>query len=291
MIRHGDGVMLLAIYPDLMAYRSKIPLFAAFLITLVACGGTSNVALAEQDAVAFRASGESSVSVMAQNGDLLDISPGTSGEFSWPDRDRVISQLCGSVAETGVPIVLVSPDGVVIGPPGADWMPAMSPDGEFAAVACFIDGDTMGVGGITVVVDEGEGSEVRDDWSRSGHAPGSDQVELRIMKIDGSSVSIVSHNEAADWLPRWSPDGLHILYETNRDGDSEIYWVDADGRGTRNMTAEASANDLWPAWSRDGLFVAYTSDRTGGDEIFTAQRHGGGITPTGHHGYPIPWGE
>ena len=271
-------------YHDRMTRYLKVLSLVASICALAACGNASDVALLSDvdDAVAFLADGETSVAVLAISGDLLDITPESSPASTWPDRDRVIGLVCGLNAE--IPLLLVSPDGAILGPPGPSWVPAMSPDGEFAAVACFLDGETV------VVVDDGKGSEVRDDWSRSGHAPGSDQVELKIVKTDGSALIQLSHNKAADWLPRWSPDGLHILFETTRDGNSEIYMVGADGLGIRNLTAKANADDLWPAWSRDGHFVAFSSNRSGKGELMVADPTSGIVKPTGHHGYPIPWG-
>ena len=273
-------------YHDRMTRYLKVLFLGASIIALAGCGNASNVALLRdvEDAVAFLTDGETSVAVMAINGDLLDITPEPSPAPTWPDRDRVIGLACGFNAE--VPLLLVSPDGAVLGPPEPGWLPPMSPDGQFAAVACFLDGDTV------VLVDDGVsvGGGVRDDWSRSGHAPGSDQVELMIVKTDGSALIEISRNKAADWLPRWSPDGLHILFETTRDGNSEIYIVGADGLGIRNLTVKATVDDLWPAWSRDGHFIAFSSNRSGKGEIMVTDPTRGIAKPTGHHGYPIPWG-
>ena len=107
------------------------------------------------------------------------------------------------------------------------------------------------------------------------------------MKLDGSVGREITQNDHGDWLPRWSPNGLQLVYETNRDGNSEIYVVDADGRNTRNLTNH-EANDLWPTWSRDGHLVAFSSSRSGGDEIFV-QPLVGKASPTRRQGHPVPW--
>ena len=174
------------------------------------------IATSAEDAIAFQPSGENGVAVMAPDGTLLDLIPEAVQADPWPERDQFISQVCGDSFDV-LPILLVSPDGLVFGPPTPDWLPAMSPNNGFAAIACFLDGDTV------VVVDdhEGVGAGVRNDWSRSGSAPGSDQVELRIVARDGTQIREASHNEGADWLPRWSPDSQHVLFESNSDGNSE----------------------------------------------------------------------
>jgi len=258
---------------------------SALLVT--ACGDPGHLApvVDAEDAFAFQPYGESEVAVMAPDGTLLDLIPEAVKADPWPERDQVISQVCGSWDP--LPILLVSPDGLVLGPPEPDWLPAMSPDNQYAAIACFLDGDTV------VVVDdhEGVGAGVRNDWSRSGRAPGSDQTELKVVSTDwittGSQIRELSFNEAGDWLPRWSPDGQNILFESNRNGNSDIYIVEANGWPPRKLTGD-DADDLWPAWSRDGQFMAWTSNQTGENEIFTLPLVGE-LTPTGQMGYPIPW--
>ena len=266
---------------------------SALLVT--ACGDPGHLApvVDAEDAFAFQPYGESEVAVMAPDGTLLDLIPEAVKADPWPERDQVISQVCGSWDP--LPILLVSPDGLVLGPPEPDWLPAMSPDNQYAAIACFLDGDTV------VVVDdhEGVGAGVRNDWSRSGSAPGSDQVELRIVALDGTQIREASHNEGADWLPRWSPDSQHVLFESNRDGNSEIYVIEAGGWPAQNLIAKATADDLWPAWSRDGNFVAFARNQSDKSVIYLIPVLGtenglkqmGVVSETGQMGYPIPWGE
>jgi Tol biopolymer transport system component/CubicO group peptidase (beta-lactamase class C family) len=49
--------------------------------------------------------------------------------------------------------------------------------------------------------------------------------------------------------PRWSPDGRMIAFVTSRDGNSEIYVMNADGSGQRNMTRTPRASESALAWS------------------------------------------
>jgi Tol biopolymer transport system component len=53
-----------------------------------------------------------------------------------------------------------------------------------------------------------------------------------------------------------------IAFETNRDGNYEIYKMDADGTNSTRLTNN-TANDLWPAWSPDGTKIAFTTDGDG----------------------------
>ena len=39
-----------------------------------------------------------------------------------------------------------------------------------------------------------------------------------------------------DRHPRWSPDGKHILFESNRSGDNQLWIIDLDGGEARQLT-------------------------------------------------------
>jgi TolB protein len=45
--------------------------------------------------------------------------------------------------------------------------------------------------------------------------------------------------------PRWSPDGRHITFHSNRTGNDEIFVMDADGQ---NLTRLTFNGGQCPAW-------------------------------------------
>ena len=49
-------------------------------------------------------------------------------------------------------------------------------------------------------------------------------------------------------MPPVSPGSSRIAFESNRDGNREIYVVKADGSGLTRLTVDP-ADDMWPAWS------------------------------------------
>ncbi len=57
------------------------------------------------------------------------------------------------------------------------------------------------------------------------------------MAADGSNLSKVFDVVGAyDSAPNWSPDGSQIAFESNQDGDMEVYVMQADGSDLRQLT-------------------------------------------------------
>jgi len=68
-----------------------------------------------------------------------------------------------------------------------------------------------------------------------------------------------------------------IAFHSNRDGDWEIFVMNADGSGQTQLTFN-TANDAWPAWSPDGSKIAFASDRDGDNEIWVMNSDGSSQT-------------
>jgi WD40 repeat protein len=84
---------------------------------------------------------------------------------------------------------------------------------------------------------------------------------------DGSNLTKVFDVPGADdSAPAWSPDGRQIAFESDLDGDTEIYVMAADGTNVRQLT-DNTIHDEGPAWSPDGERLAFTSgpDNLNGD--------------------------
>jgi dipeptidyl aminopeptidase/acylaminoacyl peptidase len=61
-----------------------------------------------------------------------------------------------------------------------------------------------------------------------------------------------------DRHPRWSPDGKHILFESNRSGENQLWIIDINGGEARQLTtiSTEAGNGIW---SRDGKHIAFVS--------------------------------
>ena len=106
------------------------------------------------------------------------------------------------------------------------------------------------------------------------------------MYIDGTGVTRLTNDAAEDARPAWSPDGARIAFESDRDGQYDIYVMNADGSGLTRLTDDP-ANDVYPAWSPDGMRIAFASGRDEPDpyncqpacnfEIYVMNADGSGV--------------
>jgi Tol biopolymer transport system component len=77
--------------------------------------------------------------------------------------------------------------------------------------------------------------------------------------------------------PRFSPDGTRIAYVSNRDGNFNLYVMEADGGSVVQLTDDP-AWDSNISWSPDGEWIAFASARTGDGDIYTVRVDGSGLT-------------
>ena len=75
--------------------------------------------------------------------------------------------------------------------------------------------------------------------------------------------------------PAWSRDGRTIVFVSWRDGNGEVYAMNADASEPRNLT-QHPAKDARPAWSPDGRRIAFVSRRDGNSEVYVMNADGSG---------------
>jgi TolB protein len=119
-------------------------------------------------------------------------------------------------------------------------------------------------------------------WSNDGKAIAytsyrrSNFPDLFIQRIyEGTPPESPAHgtDRIHNFLPAWSPDGTKIAFMSNRDGNAEIYVMDANGGNVRRITRHPLI-DSTPTWSPAGNQIAFTSDRSGKPQIYVVDSDG-----------------
>lgn len=156
---------------------------------------------------------------------------------------------------------------------GMDVEPAVSPDGTRVAFLRYEyeDGthDLYSVGmdgaGLENLTDDPSVREGAPAWSPDGSKIAFlSQGGLYAMDPDGSDRRRLAdvQDSAGDHegAPAWSPDGTRIAFDDVRDGNRDIFAVDADGSGILRLTEDPASDDS-PDWSPDGTKLAFSSSR------------------------------
>jgi TolB protein len=79
-----------------------------------------------------------------------------------------------------------------------------------------------------------------------------------------------------DRLPAWSPDGRQIAFESDRDGESRIYVMGADGSNPVRLTSPPG-KDSHPSWSPDGKQIAFHRTVLGHGQVYVINADGGNV--------------
>lgn len=99
---------------------------------------------------------------------------------------------------------------------------------------------------------------------------GNTDRELISVFLDGSNPLFLTANGADDVNPHWSPNGRHIVFETVRRGQRDIFTLDTWTDNEHQITNDQRV-DFAPVWSPDGtkiLYYAYESPQSPSQDIY-----------------------
>ncbi|MGB2808286.1 MAG: hypothetical protein WBC22_11120 [Sedimentisphaerales bacterium] len=94
-----------------------------------------------------------------------------------------------------------------------------------------------------------------------------------VREAKGYTVTQLTFEPSYEGEPAWSPDGSKISFVSDRDGNYEIYVMDANGSNQKRLTYNIYS-DRTPAWSPYGNIIAFTSSRDGTSEIYLMESNG-----------------
>jgi TolB protein len=92
--------------------------------------------------------------------------------------------------------------------------------------------------------------------------------EIYAMDEDGSNVVRLTYNSVPDGRATWSANGQHIAFASGATGTRDIFVMNANGSGLRNITNTPEADEDWPDWSPKGNRIIFSSTRDGNHEIY-----------------------
>ena len=105
------------------------------------------------------------------------------------------------------------------------------------------------------------------------------RTRRRAVTYTMSSTAIVVMLVVGAWPAPAAVPGANgmIAFASRRDGNYEVYVMEAEGSGQTNLT-NSPGFDSDPAWSPDGSSIAFSSDRDGDLEVYVMNADGSGQT-------------
>ena len=162
-----------------------------------------------------------------------------------------------SWASDNAQVVTVAEDGSITGQGyGRAHVTATAPGGKTAVADVYVLGE------IVVASSRGAGGKFR---------------LYSIERTNLSQLRPLSADTGQQIDPAFSPDGSRIVFVSNRDGNPEIYAMDADGSNVARLTNDPQL-DGHPVFTPDGQSILFQSQRAGGKlQIFSMNADGTGV--------------
>ena len=104
---------------------------------------------------------------------------------------------------------------------------------------------------------------------------------LEVYRLDGIEGQAdfklynLSKDEAVDSRPSRAPNDSWVVFQSNRDGNVELYYTDLLGSGEAIRLTETQSNNTNPMYAPDAQTIVFQSDRNGRFDLFTIDQQTG----------------
>lgn len=87
--------------------------------------------------------------------------------------------------------------------------------------------------------------------------------DLYTVPMGGGKATRITSGTGFDSQPRFSPDGTHILFVSDRSGYENLWTVEPGGTNPRAITKDKDAQYISPTWTPDGKYIVVSRAKTG----------------------------
>jgi Tol biopolymer transport system component len=178
--------------------------------------------------------------------------------------------------------------------------PTWSPDGK--RIACLVGQNDYDDNPAIVIIDQESGAattlkqtlkgEQHLAWSPDGgylaftardDTATTPNMDIFVVQSDGTGAVVnLTNHPADDVAPAWSPSGNRIAFQTDRNGNADVYVMQANGANQTQLT-DTFAFDGMPSWASDGKYLAFMTTRNGQADIYMMTDSGTDQTPLTAH--------
>lgn len=107
-----------------------------------------------------------------------------------------------------------------------------------------------------------EGTWMSVDLSPDGSMIAFDLLgDIYTIPFDGGKATPITDGMAYDSHPKWSPDGKHILYISDKDGSEDAYYINLETEEEHKFAGDENDEMVNAAWSPDGDYAVVSRGR------------------------------
>lgn len=117
--------------------------------------------------------------------------------------------------------------------------------------------------------------------------------DIFVMHLDSGTSETVVASPAKDAGPSWSPDGTHLVFYSDRDGNEALYTAEVESGEITPLSSGDAGNSYNPQWDPNSdLIVYYLEKGDSKDQIYLTDSRGSfqkNLTEDDHHNIFPSW--